>query len=145
MLFKIKHFILFVGLFFLLDYSVALAESWQVVTRDDSVLIWLDEEQVRDLFMSNRVKLWQVVDSDNSVMRNDFYQQVLGFSASRWRAHWSKLVFTGQGSPPPQLNHHDVLIMLQQSDQVITYLPLGLPLPIGVKRVYLSSEMIKGD
>lgn len=42
--------------------------------------------------------------ADDSV-RHQFDEKVLGKSSSQLKAYWSKLVFTGKGTPPPELGN----------------------------------------
>jgi ABC-type phosphate transport system substrate-binding protein len=37
--------------------------------------------------------------------RHQFDEKVLGKSSSQLKAYWSKLVFTGKGTPPPELGN----------------------------------------
>ncbi len=37
--------------------------------------------------------------------RHQFDEKVLGKSSSQLKAYWSKLVFTGKGTPPPELSN----------------------------------------
>lgn len=39
--------------------------------------------------------------SERSPTRGEFYSRYLGRSPSQIKAHWSRLIFTGRGQPPP--------------------------------------------
>lgn len=41
---------------------------------------------------------------ESAPARADFDSKVLGKSSSQMKAYWSKLVFTGKGTPPKELN-----------------------------------------
>lgn len=41
--------------------------------------------------------------SGDDTARNLFNEKALGKSSSQLKAYWSKLVFTGKGTPPPEL------------------------------------------
>ena len=41
--------------------------------------------------------------SGDETSRNIFNEKALGKSSSQLKAYWSKLVFTGKGTPPPEL------------------------------------------
>lgn len=41
--------------------------------------------------------------SADDPVRHQFDEKVLGRSSSQLKAYWSKLVFTGKGTPPPEL------------------------------------------
>lgn len=38
--------------------------------------------------------------AEGSAIRNNFYQKLTGKSADDLKAYWSKLIFTGKGTPP---------------------------------------------
>ncbi len=40
---------------------------------------------------------------EGNPIREEFYEQMLGWSAAQLKAHWSKVIFTGRGKPPRQL------------------------------------------
>lgn len=129
------------GLLLLLQASVAIAGEWQVVVHTQSPILQLNQAQVRNLFMGNTATVGlQVFDSDDPAQRADFYWQVLGLTENRWRAHWSKLVFTAQSTPPQQLSQAEVFAVLQQSTLAVAYLPLKTPLHANMKRVFIYSD-----
>lgn len=43
--------------------------------------------------------------SADDPVRHQFDEKVLGKSSSQLKAYWSKLVFTGKGTPPPELSN----------------------------------------
>jgi len=121
--------------------SNAQADEWQVVVNQHSPIQQLDQSQVRNLFMGNTVILGlRVYDSEDMAQRTDFYRQVLGLTESRWRAQWSKLVFTGQATPPQQITTQEALLLLKKSTQAITYLPLSATLPSEIRVVFVYSN-----
>jgi len=121
--------------------SIAQADEWQVVVNQHSPIQQLDQSQVRNLFMGNTViPGLHVYDSEDMAQRTDFYRQVLGLTESRWRAQWSKLVFTGQATPPQQITTQEALLLLKKSTQAITYLPLSVNLPSEIRVVFVYSN-----
>ena len=42
--------------------------------------------------------------AEESPLRDKFYAQFTGKSPAQVRAHWSKIIFTGRGQPPQQLD-----------------------------------------
>ncbi|MEX1222393.1 MAG: phosphate ABC transporter substrate-binding protein [Idiomarina sp.] len=64
-------------------------------------------------------------------VRAAFDEKVLGRSSSQIKAHWSKLLFTGKGTPPKEVD----------SDQEVIDLVKSNPNIIG----YISSENATGD
>lgn len=49
------------------------------------------------------------LDNADAATRELFYGSVAGMSATRVRAYWSRIVFSGQGRPPPELAPERVL------------------------------------
>lgn len=41
--------------------------------------------------------------AESSPLRSQFDEKGVGRSSAQLKAHWSKLVFTGKGTPPPEL------------------------------------------
>lgn len=63
---------------------------------------------------------------DSNSVRNDFDDKVLGRSSSQIKAHWSKLVFTGKGSPPKEVNNDaEVLDLVANNPNIIGYVSKG--------------------
>ena len=86
----------------------AKAEIVVVVARDNPVEA-LQANEVNDLFLgrSSRLPNGQLASpieqTEGSAAQNEFYQRVLERSPAQMKAHWSKLVFTGRGEPPPSV------------------------------------------
>ncbi len=47
-----------------------------------------------------------------SDVHKEFAKKVLGKSSSQLKAYWAKLVFTGKGTPPKQINSDAEMIKL---------------------------------
>lgn len=63
---------------------------------------------------------------DSNSARNNFDDKVLGRSSSQIKAHWSKLVFTGKGSPPKEVNNDaEVLDLVANNPNIIGYVSKG--------------------
>jgi ABC-type phosphate transport system substrate-binding protein len=59
-------------------------------------------------------------------LRSDFDEQVLGRSSSQVAAYWSKLVFTGKGVPPTELNNPSEVRTAVESDaNAIAYIDIA--------------------
>ncbi|RUO66277.1 hypothetical protein SAMN06297229_0226 [Pseudidiomarina planktonica] len=69
--------------------------------------------------------------TEDVAVRAVFDEKVLGRSSSQIKAHWSKLLFTGKGTPPKEVD----------SDQEVIDLVKSNPNIIG----YISSENATGD
>ena len=54
---------------------------------------------------------------------NDFNKKVLKKSASQLKAYWSKLIFTGKGTPPKNVdNDADVIALVSANPNIIGYI-----------------------
>jgi ABC-type phosphate transport system substrate-binding protein len=60
-------------------------------------------EQASQFFLG-KSSLFTPIERNDSPLRNEFYQKVLGKDATQVKAVWSKLVFTGKGSAPKEYN-----------------------------------------
>lgn len=69
--------------------------------------------------------------SDKVASRAIFDEKVLGRSSSQVKAYWSKLLFTGKGTPPKEVD----------SDQEVIELVKNNPNIIG----YIATENVTGD
>lgn len=54
--------------------------------------------------------------SDANALRASFDEKALGRSSSQIKAYWSKLVFTGKGTPPKEVTSEDEMIKLVSSN-----------------------------
>jgi ABC-type phosphate transport system substrate-binding protein len=66
----------------------------------------LTSDQVSDIFLGKMTSLADgtkitVIDhQDGEAIKDEFYEQVVGKSASQLKAFWAKVIFTGEGMPP---------------------------------------------
>lgn len=60
--------------------------------------------------------------ADAAPLRADFDQKALGRSSSQIKAYWSKLVFTGKGTPPKEVaSDNEVLALVATNPNLIGY------------------------
>lgn len=68
----------------------------------------MTKEQVSDVFMGKAASLPGGAaaapqdQAESSPLRDEFYSKVTGKTAAQAKAYWSKLAFTGKGTPPPE-------------------------------------------
>lgn len=114
------------GALLLLFANSALAEVVIIVhpSNENS----LDSTLVQRLFLGKEKKFPNgsetvaVNQSPDSNIRQSFDQDVLGRSSSQVSAYWSKLVFTGKGVPPKEVNNdNEVIELVSQNPSVIGY------------------------
>lgn len=97
-----------------------------VIVTERSALKALSQADVAAAFLGmvagrDRIQSIQPADSDDPVLREAFYQLLLGRSRNQMRAYWSRMVFTGQGKPPPMLSSEEVARDLMEQPNMIAY------------------------
>ena len=68
----------------------------------------ITSSQAADIFLGKMTKLPDgtpltvIEHKDGDAVKEEFYDKVVGKSASQLKAYWAKLVFTGEGVPPKE-------------------------------------------
>ena len=80
------------------------------VVSSKSPITALSREQVADIFLGrtsrypNGDPAVPIDQAENSVARDEFYAKFAGKLPAQVKAHWSKVIFTGRGQPPPEVS-----------------------------------------
>lgn len=112
--------ILIIMLGLISQISIASGKIVVVVSKDSDIEA-LDNQQVANIFLA-RTRMFPngnkavPIELKNNEIRNRFYNEISGKTASQLNAYWTTLVFTGKGKPPKSLSNSDKLI-LQLLDQ----------------------------
>jgi ABC-type phosphate transport system substrate-binding protein len=91
-------------------------EQIAVVISAKSTVTSLSDAQVKDLFLGNAEflpngeKALPVDQPRTAEITQGFYSLVAGMSIKELSVHWAKMVFTGHGTPPPQVDGGDAKI-----------------------------------
>jgi hypothetical protein len=56
---------------------------------------------------------------------DEFNQKVLGKTSNQLQSYWSKLVFTGKGTPPKEADESEMLNLIANNPQYIGFIPKG--------------------
>ncbi len=86
----------------------AAAEVVAVVAANNPVTT-LSRSQIADIFLGKMIRLpngnevMPVDQLENSAAREAFYLKFADKSPAQLKAHWSKIIFTGRGQPPPEV------------------------------------------
>ncbi|MDX1802999.1 MAG: hypothetical protein R3292_02885 [Alcanivorax sp.] len=116
---------------------MALALPWNaiaaivIVTSPHSALSQVKQSQLRQLYLRGSQHLGEqkvlALDlPDNSALRDRFYQQAVGKSASQVKTFWARMIFTGRGVPPRQVGGvSDMINTLRHQPDTLGYLPEG--------------------
>ncbi|MCC5825000.1 phosphate ABC transporter substrate-binding protein [Alkalimonas sp.] len=87
--------------------SLALASS--VCAADIAIIAHpataeVSMEEVSRIYMGRAGSLMPVNLPENNPLRDQFEQEALGRSPAQMKAYWSRLVFTGKGRPPVEVD-----------------------------------------
>ncbi len=62
----------------------------------------LNKDQIADIFLGKSTTLTPLDQPETSPLRDEFYTKVTGKSAAQAKSYWSKMAFTGKGTPPKE-------------------------------------------
>ena len=58
-------------------------------------------------------------------VNDEFNERVLGRSSSQIQSYWAKLVFTGKGAPPKEVDEASVIELIKNNKNAIAYIDGG--------------------
>lgn len=115
---------LLVSLFFSAQAVSAIAV---IVNKSSSAA--LDKEQISRIYLNLDKKLPDgkpiipIAHSSSSALAGEFNQNVVGKSSSQYKAYWSKLIFTGKGTPPKEVDSDsEVIQLISNNPDLIGYI-----------------------
>jgi ABC-type phosphate transport system substrate-binding protein len=129
-----RHFHIAIGIIGLsiVAGAQALADVVAVVSAKSSVTT-LSKSQVADIFMGKMARFPDgtlavpIDQSEGTAVRDEFYSKVAGKSSVQMKAHWSKIIFTGRGRPPPTVaSSSDAKKRVAANPQIIGYIESNL-------------------
>lgn len=99
-----------------------------VVVSEQSPIQKMEKADIAAIFMGQLAALESAhalipIDSDESELRDTFYQLLLGRSHSQMRAYWSRMVFVGQGKPPTKSTRDSLNSRIPGPPPAISYVP----------------------
>ena len=66
-----------------------------------------------------------LVELKNTSYKEEFYKILTNKNTAQLRSYWTRLIFTGKGKPPKQVESQEELAhYMDNSEVIITYLPL---------------------
>lgn len=109
-----------------------------LIASDRAALRTLARDEAASLFLGmsagrGAIQGVMPVDSEDSELRELFYQILLGRSRNQMRAYWSRMVFTGQGKPPRSLPPEELGRELALRPDLVAYLRSDQKLPPGTR------------
>lgn len=88
----------------------------------------LDKNDVEQIFLGKKSsfpdgsKAIPIDQNEGSAARADFNKEVLGKTDSQLKAYWSRLIFTGKGTPPKESGGDaDVKALVAQNPNLVGY------------------------
>jgi ABC-type phosphate transport system substrate-binding protein len=83
----------------------------------------LSKEQASDIYLGKSTSLTPLDQPEASPLRDEFYTKVTGKSAAQAKSHWSKLSFTGKGTPPKEgQNSADIKKQVGDNPALVGYI-----------------------
>jgi len=93
---------------------LSVAEVSVIVHKDNNAS--LDKKAISKLYLGKSKKFDNgrtallLNAAKGSPVRDEFNKKVIGRSSSQMNAHWSKLVFTGKGTPPKEIDSSSEIV-----------------------------------
>jgi ABC-type phosphate transport system substrate-binding protein len=94
-----------------LTLAGAARASVVAVVSAKSTVTTLTKSQVADIFLGkvsrfpNGVQAVPIDQAEGSAARDEFYSKFLGKTSAQIKAFWSKIIFTGRGQPPKEMQN----------------------------------------
>lgn len=100
-----------------------------VVVSAQNVNYALDKSDVEQIFLGKKssfpdgTRAVPIDQNEGSASRAAFNEKVLGKTDSQLKAYWSRLIFTGKGTPPKESgNDADVKALVAQNPNLVGYI-----------------------
>lgn len=111
--------------------ALVCAEELAVVVGKNSPITQISDHEIEQIFSGQLRSIdgnsLQTLDlPGDDATRITFYQKLMGRSPDQMRSHWARLIFTGKGRPPREVNNsRDMISMIKSSDNLIGYVPVS--------------------
>lgn len=119
--------------------------GFRVIVHASNDISQLSRKQLSNMFMkktrrwTNRSDIVPVDQSSGSRVRARFSRVIHGKSIAFVTRYWQRLIFTGRGIPPLELNSNDAVIEFVRSNPgAIGYVENGVPLNSAVRVVVVT-------
>ncbi len=125
-----KLHVLLVSILFSLSSAFCVAETAVIVHPSNSAS--LSQKDIANLFLGKKKSFpgggqaIPVNQEEGSAVREGFNDSVLGKSSSQLKSYWSRLIFTGKGTPPKEVGGDaDVVGLVAANPNTIGYVDAG--------------------
>jgi ABC-type phosphate transport system substrate-binding protein len=108
--------------------ALLIASAWAhaevvIVAGANSQAASLTRDQASDIFLGKSTAFTPLDQPASSALRDEFYSKVTGKSAAQAKSHWSKLSFTGRGTPPKEgRNSDDIKRQVSGNPKLLGYI-----------------------
>lgn len=109
--------------------SSAVFADIVVIVSSSNANYALDKIDIEQIFLGKKSvfpdgeKAIPVDQAENSPVRAEFNDKALGKNANQLKAYWSRLIFTGKGTPPKESgNDADVVALVAQNPNMVGYI-----------------------
>jgi ABC-type phosphate transport system substrate-binding protein len=91
--------------------SVAVKADVVAVVSAKNPITALDKSQLAEIFLGkssrfpNGMQAVPIEQAEGVALRDEFYDKVVGKTASQIKSYWARIIFTGRGQPPPSVSN----------------------------------------
>ena len=141
---KKLHFVPLLGLL-LAASPLAGQNGYQIVVNSSNPSSSMAKADVAKLFLkkttswSHGLKVQPVDQATDRAVRESFTRAVHGKSVSSVKGYWTKLIFSGRATPPPELgSDRQVMDYVRDKPGAVGYVSAGTTLGSGVKALRIN-------
>ena len=136
----ISIFILWIIVVSMPVFSYAEESMLYIITNEKNTVQSLSKHEIRNIFLGeiksfpNGKSVSPVFHVKGSVSREVFMREIVRKNERKWRSHWARLLFTGRGLPPVELENTDEVVnMVSHKQDSIGYFVGELKGHVGIK------------
>lgn len=122
-----RYFLL--GLILLLSTSTHAVTQLAVVVSQQSPIAKMDAQALQAVFLglltqNPELRQLKPVDLMTGDTRDFFYQNLVGRNRHQMQSYWSRMTFTGRGTPPAEVTDEQIMEVLKKNPTLIAYVPV---------------------
>lgn len=122
-----RYFLL--GLILLLSTATHAVTQLAVVVSQQSPIAKMDAQALQAVFLglltqNPELRNLKPVDLMTGETRDFFYQNLVGRNRHQMQSYWSRMTFTGRGTPPAEVTDEQIIEELKKNPTLIAYVPV---------------------